>query len=268
MNTMNNGVSMGGMNTMGNGAGMGGMTLSVSTPAAANDDDFGDFEDAAPKQASVAVSTDPLAKLISLDGLKKNPKKEDKTAAPIVFNSAAAQYLYDKKSGIQATNPAMSFQGIDGLNKVPTNFNVASTSNLQPGQSVMGGSGMLGAGVAAGGADAIAMMGPQSVMPQQQQKPVGMQMQQGMQQMTPQMQQQMMMMMQQQQQQMRMQGMNNTMGGMQGGMGMANPGMMQGGMGGMQGNMGGMQGGMPGNMGMMGGNMNGMGGQQNTTGFR
>ena len=61
----------------------GNMTMSP-TPTATNNaappnnnDDFGDFEDADPSSAaSPQKSSDPLSKLISLDGLSKNVKKE------------------------------------------------------------------------------------------------------------------------------------------------------------------------------------------------
>ncbi|KAL3816278.1 hypothetical protein ACHAXA_008086 [Cyclostephanos tholiformis] len=75
------------MTTMNNA--FGSMTMS-STPAvvnaingppaaAADNDDFGDFEDADPVAfKSAQKSSDPLSALISLDGLSKNPKKEVK----------------------------------------------------------------------------------------------------------------------------------------------------------------------------------------------
>ena len=55
-------------------------TASGPPPAAAADnDDFGDFEDADPVSfKSAQNSSDPLSMLISLDGLSKNPKKEIK----------------------------------------------------------------------------------------------------------------------------------------------------------------------------------------------
>jgi hypothetical protein len=49
-----------------------------SMPATANDDDFGDFSTATPSFTAPAVtmpSSDPLNKLINLDGLSKNPSK-------------------------------------------------------------------------------------------------------------------------------------------------------------------------------------------------
>ena len=47
--------------------------------ATGDDDDFGDFADAEPSSAKTTVtSSDPMSKLISLDGLSKNTKKEAK----------------------------------------------------------------------------------------------------------------------------------------------------------------------------------------------
>lgn len=88
------------------------------TTNADNDDDFGDFADADPSSAkSLEKSSDPLSKLISLDGLTKNVKKEEKINEPVVVNDAAAQYLQDKKTNPQMgmTKNPMGFQGIDGF---------------------------------------------------------------------------------------------------------------------------------------------------------
>eukprot|EP00804_Cyclotella_cryptica_P009510 CCRYP_006221-RA/>CCRYP_006221-RA protein AED:0.06 eAED:0.06 QI:211/1/1/1/0.66/0.57/7/1454/662 len=95
-------------------------TSSVPTNNAENDDDFGDFADADPSSAkSQEKSSDPLSKLISLDGLTKNVKKEDKVNEPVVVNDAAAQYLQDKKTNPQmgVTKNPMGFQGIDGFTR-------------------------------------------------------------------------------------------------------------------------------------------------------
>ena len=93
-----------------------------SAPVADNADDFGDFEDADPSSAKTPQkSADPLSKLISLDGLAKNSKKEDKLSQPVVFNDAAAQYVQNQQMnphGFAANNALgsqMKFQGIDGL---------------------------------------------------------------------------------------------------------------------------------------------------------
>ena len=56
-------------------------TMATMPPPAAvvDNDDFGEFEDADPISVkSAQKSSDPLSKLISLDGLSKNPKKEVK----------------------------------------------------------------------------------------------------------------------------------------------------------------------------------------------
>jgi hypothetical protein len=52
-----------------------GQTQQMQAPVA-TDDEFGDFADAAPKSPPVLKTnpSDPLAKLVSLDGLSKNPK--------------------------------------------------------------------------------------------------------------------------------------------------------------------------------------------------
>ncbi|KAL3762076.1 hypothetical protein ACHAW5_002589 [Stephanodiscus triporus] len=66
------------------------MTNATNSPpaAVADNDDFGDFEDADPASfKSAQKSSDPLSKLISLDGLSKNPKKEMKPDnSPIDFS--------------------------------------------------------------------------------------------------------------------------------------------------------------------------------------
>lgn len=71
MNAVNNGF--GNMNLQSNQI--------APAPAPNNDDgdDFGDFEDAEPSSVKAPkTSSDPLSKLISLDGLTKNTKKEEK----------------------------------------------------------------------------------------------------------------------------------------------------------------------------------------------
>lgn len=64
------------------------MPTMAAMPPAADNDDFGDFEDAEPVTVkSTQKSSDPLSKLISLDGLSKNPKKEVKPDnTPIDFS--------------------------------------------------------------------------------------------------------------------------------------------------------------------------------------
>ena len=268
-----------------NGGGMMGMQQPMGgssasdfppAPAANDDDDFGDFEDAAPKK-EVVKSSDPLGKLISLDSLTKNTKKEDKLNEPVVATPAALNFVNQQQQiqhVNQTSNAAASFQGIDGLNK-PMNFEpkkVASTR--QAGKPIMASDGTV---EKSGTSELIGMMSPQVMMgqPQQQQhyavNNAAMQQQLLMQQQLA-MQQQMMM----QQQQMGGAGMMNpNYNNMQGGMGMPNQQMMmnnqqmgggmmnpnmQGGMGmnGMQGGMGQPQGGnfmggQPSGSGQMGG---------------
>jgi hypothetical protein len=275
-NTMNGGAMMGGMPQQ-QQAMMGGMPQQQQQFAAA-DDDFGDFEDAAPKKAmsmnSLAPSTtsDPLSRLISLDSLEKNKKQPvSMMGQPITANSAAMQYVQNQSGGAYATpNPNMSFQNIDGLGNTNNGFGSPAANNGFGSPAAPVG-GMAMGSATAGGADVIAMMGPvptSMVSPQQQQQQQRQQQQrqqqqqyQGMPGGFPQ---------KQQQGGMQQQGNTGTMnpqmmqqanmtmqGGMQqqGNMGMMNPQMMQ------QGNMGGMN-----NMqgGMQSGNMQqqGMGGMQ------
>ena len=273
----------GGGNVMGgssNAMSGGGFQSNNTQTAAADDDEFGDFADAAPaKTASAAKSgsNDPLGNLISLDGLTKNSsKKEDKLNEPVIANSAAATFVQEQSSiqqNIQQgkKGSAMSFEGLDGLQKPSMGMNMGMTmpsSMAMPSNpGVMGGTGS-----GATGLDAISAMDPQAMMPNRTPNQVaggmanpqmmgGQQPMMGGQQMmgnNPQM----------------MVGMNVGMqqqgfGGMQGmgmnsNMGMMNPQQQQM----MMNNQGGMQGGggFGGQMGMMGGqqqsgNMNQMGGQ-------
>jgi len=91
------------MNTMNNA--FGNMKFqSAPTPAAmpaptasGDDDDFGDFADAEPSSVKTNVtSSDPLSKLISLDGLSKNTKKEVKKEPSKVETSQ--QYGFQQQS--------------------------------------------------------------------------------------------------------------------------------------------------------------------------
>jgi len=245
MNTMND--AFGNMNFQ--SAPTPAATMPVPT-ASGDDDDFGDFADAEPSSAKTNVtSSDPLSKLISLDGLSKNTKKEVKKETS---NFAAPQQY-----GFQQQNNSQPVMGVGQTGDIGEVFGQLITNNQQ--------------------AQAQQRMGQQ--MNPQMQPNAGMNMmggntnmmggmqanQMGMQQMSPQ-----------------MMGGQKMMGGMQGqgmgGMGMpGNTNNMQGmgmqgntnnmqGMG-MQGNANNMQGmGMQGNMnntqGMGGMNMNQMGGQQ------
>ena len=262
----NNNMMAGGMN---NGM-MGGGKPAVAAPAANFDDDFGDFEgvSSGSSPAGTNKSSDPFGSLVSLDGLSKNTKKQDKLNEPIVINAAAAQYMQDKQKGIGAGAPqntaksaAMSFAGIDGLPKSPAPNSMAIGMGGGIGMGMSGAAypasgGMnptvMGSG-SGGNASLIGALDPQMMTPQPQQT----QQQGGM---TPQQQQQMMQMMMmqnpqlmqqimmnggqmtpQQQQQMlqMMMMMNQPMGGGQGGGGMMGGGNnMMGGQGGYMGGTG------------------------------
>jgi len=171
---------------------MGGMrspNIVVAAPVT-GDDDFGDFEDAAPKK-SETKSNDPLSNLISLDSLEKNRKRESTLGQPIVANAAAAHFIQNQTLGnYSSPNPNISFQGIDGLTAGNTGGSFTGGNALQTGQPIMGSG-------TAGGADVIAMMSPQVLLnPQQQMNSLPQQgmsqngMQQGMGMMNPQMMQQ------------------------------------------------------------------------------
>jgi epsin len=217
------------------------------------DDDFGDFTSSTAATAPVATSSsrlaapsmssassDPLSKLISLDGLEKNTYKQQSSTqmlnAPTVANQAAATYVQEQGFIQQSMeqgrkgNPATSFAGLDGLGSSGIS-GMGGMSMMMSSMSLGTNPNVMGVGTA-GGKDAISsLMDPQALMPpkpqQQQQAPqmgaagAGMMgvggmsnpqvMQQMMQSMTPQQKQQMMMMIQMQQQQQ--QGMQPGFGG-------------------------------------------------------
>jgi len=238
----------------------GNMSMGQPQPVQApsvGDDEFGDFADAAPKAPAVVNlnSSDPFSKLVSLDGLSKNPKSNPTN---------------------QVTNQNVGFGGMGGVGMggMNTTQTMAMHNNMPLTSGV----------VSAGGGDAISSlfaptpvgmpqaMGVQTPVVQHQQGMMNPQMMQqtGMQQMNPQMMQQTGM------QQMSPHMMVNPMGGMHGGnmmagnmqsgmqqgnmMGNLNPNMMGNQMGGTQGNMmGGQQMGVMQGMGGIQGNM--MGGQ-------
>jgi hypothetical protein len=277
-NTMGVGMMGASNNVMGSGAANGMMGVGKPPAAAADfDDDFGDFEGASGGQtastpAAQSKSSDPFGSLISLDGLSKNTKKEDKLNQPIVINAAAAQYMQDKQLGIGVAAPqdsakstAMSFAGIDGLQKS------APANSMGMGMGMGGGFGNMGMGgmsspvaggmnpnvmgsAGVGNASLIGALDPQLMTPQPpRQHPQGMagmnpqqqQMMQMMMMQNPQMMQQMMAnggqmtpLQQQQMMQMMMMNQQQMMGG----------GVMGGGnnmMGGQGGQMGGQMGGQP-----------------------
>jgi ENTH domain len=132
----------------------------------APDDDFGDFADATTTKKNVMSnpsSSNPMSKLISLDGLSKNNSNslEDKLNQPIIANAAAATFVQEKdqiqatvKQSVGGKGSSMSFAGIDGLHKssmmasgggqmpmmmMPPPSNVGMMGHVNP--SVMGGSG-------------------------------------------------------------------------------------------------------------------------------
>jgi hypothetical protein len=145
MNQMNNAfgqmnMATGMTNTTMNGNGMMQQPMGVMTSAPAGADDFGDFEDAAPKK-SVVPSNDPLSRLIQLDGLSKNQSKKPST--PMGVGVPATQSAYGQNPTQYTTHPG--FQG-----HMPTSVPFAS------------------AGPAPGGADVIGLMSPQAMMPPQQ----------------------------------------------------------------------------------------------------
>jgi hypothetical protein len=92
MNAPNNGMAgnpgMGGMNNA-----FGNMTMGTqpvpAAPVAAADDEFGDFADAGPKSPVKMNSSDPMAKLVSLDHLSKNPNQQK---PPATFGQPASSH--------------------------------------------------------------------------------------------------------------------------------------------------------------------------------
>jgi len=273
-NMMNNNMTNNNMNN--NMAAMGNtfnnMSVGTGTPAggmqqpamaASNDDDFGDFEDANATSFSspTKTSSDPMAGLINLDSLSKNPSTKMTMNSPVAIGAAAAQYQQDVQNGVQSSAPFVVSAGGSGaissmMGPAPPQQQTGSNFSMNS-QASRGSSGM--------------PMNPQMQQQQQQQFNMNQGMQnQGMQGGymmggNPQMQGGYMMggmqggmtntnmnQMGGQQQQM-----NQTNTQMNGGMGMQG-GMNQ--MGGMQGGMNHMGGQMMGNMDMQGG----MGGQQHT----
>ena len=100
-------------------------TMSAPT-ASGDDDDFGDFADAEPSSAKLNVtSSDPLSKLISLDGLSKNTKKEVKKESP---NFAANQQY-----GFQQQSSQPVVMGVGQTGDIGEVFGQLMTNN-QPAQ--------------------------------------------------------------------------------------------------------------------------------------
>jgi len=107
-----------------------------------DDDEFGDFDDGKSKKSA---SKDPLSNLISLDGLAKNKKKEDKTNEPIAFNDAAKTYIQNSaenshSSGMSKVSTDIAFAGVDGLHKkhtIMSNDTSTMSGNFHAGKPVM-----------------------------------------------------------------------------------------------------------------------------------
>ena len=147
----------------------------------ANDDDFGDFAAAtAPTKSApmgASSSSDPLSKLISLDGLSKNSARsqEDKLNQPIIANAAAATFVQEKEQIQQslktaAKGGAMSFQGIDGLHRSMGNMSMggAHMSSMVGAAPMMHASNAMGMspsvmGGSASSAGTIGMLDPSSM---------------------------------------------------------------------------------------------------------
>jgi hypothetical protein len=204
-------------------------TMSAPT-ASGNNDDFGDFEDAEPSSAKPHVtSSDPMSKLISLDGLSKNTKKEVKVKSESLNDVAAhhhqSGFQQQPVMGVGQTGDIgevfgqlMSNNQHQGMMRQQQMMGQQMNNQMQPnsGMNMMGGNNMMGGGMNMGQMNQMGMQGNMGMGGQMN---------------------------------------SNMMGGMQG-MGMG----MQGNMYNMQGNnMYNMQGmsGMNNNM-----NMNQMGGQQ------
>lgn len=137
-------------------------------------DDFGDFS--GPAISTQTESTDPVSKLINLDSLSINRKKEDKTDAPIIYNAAAQHsFMTQKQAPKSNIGNEFAFSGLDGIQK-PINLNINSTVHRSAGQPAMnsmsspspgmgvnmqGGmmGGMQGTGMMSGGMQAGGMMG-------------------------------------------------------------------------------------------------------------
>jgi epsin len=186
--------------------------LSSLPPAASangdDDEDFGGFTSATNKVA--IPSSDPIAKLISLDSLSKNKKKENPLEKPILFNELAAAQIEQKPHDEEnvrskSLTAELSFRGIDGLSGSASPAALASKSvhkNKAPGVPIMQTSenekaqliGMMGEIPAA---SVVGVQQQQVVNPTGSFQPMGLQPVMPMQ-MTPQLMQQMIFMQQQQ----------------------------------------------------------------------
>jgi len=139
MNSMQGGSSISNNNVMGGGTGRNVPKKAPAAPATFNDDDdgFGDFSGSGNKSSTTSTNADPMSRLIQLDSLTLNSKKEDKTKQPIIYNAAAATAMNTKNTMAPVSNPDLSFSGIDGLNRQVDISMKTPISNRQPGQPIM-----------------------------------------------------------------------------------------------------------------------------------
>jgi hypothetical protein len=169
-------VNVMGGNSMGRSAGsamgMGGGMSSAQSQHQTDDDDFGDFAGASSSKAAPLgpASTNPINKLISLDGLSKNTNKlEDKLNQPIIANAAAATFVQEKEQ-IQAAvkqsskGSSMSFAGIDGLHKSSMMSSGGMGGQLNPMMPMSMGMNPSVMGSGSGSASVIGMLDPNEMM--------------------------------------------------------------------------------------------------------
>jgi len=170
---MGNGMAAPVPNTMAPTNVMSGTKTAATISQPSNEpDDFGDFS--GPTTSTQTESTDPISKLINLDSLSINKKKEDKANAPIIYNAAAQQsFMTQQQAPKSNTGNEFAFSGLDGIQK-PINLNIQSAAgHRSAGQPVMSamsspspgmggnmrggmmggiqGTGMMGGGMQAGG---------------------------------------------------------------------------------------------------------------------
>lgn len=94
----------------------------VPSGGSAEVDDFGDFENA--NRNNGIGNSDPISKLISLNGLSKN--KKDSTEDEL------------KNGANSSISTSMAFAGVDGLNRMPTDLSAKNIPNNRlSNQSVM-----------------------------------------------------------------------------------------------------------------------------------
>jgi len=118
------------------------ITMPISNTATQHQpesDDFGDFSGPASSKPP-NVSSDPLSKLVNLDGLTKTSKKDDPIHTPIIFNAAAAQANVNQGQPQVSSSTVineMAFHGIDGIQK-PIDLSImSSATHRSSGQPIM-----------------------------------------------------------------------------------------------------------------------------------